>query len=174
MMASIVAPLGCRSRPSTVSCLDDGPLEVREVVPSLFGDLAAGDWRLGVAVAAFAAPLTTFDLDLVLGHLALLSSMTASCAATETSPVNGGAESAKRWRLAPLDSIHQADRIVQATCIIKQLVHVHGNLDALMRGCQLEHRPPPPLQPASPRSAWRASRSKQIFMVSLMAVVSMD
>ena len=61
-----------------------------------------------------------------------------------------GRERAQKIVQSPLDSIYQADRIMQPAGIIKQLVHVHGNLDALTTL-------PARIQASAARATWIAS-----------------
>src|SRR6267154_2698195 len=97
MMAAIVVPFGCRSSPSTASCLDD---------PLVALPVACLDVTVWGAVAAFPAPgllaedrldrsrlpmlLEDFALDCLVAIWLSLMSATASCAATDTSPAWAG------------------------------------------------------------------------------------
>src|SRR5882757_1475982 len=103
MMAAIVVPFGCRSSPSTASCLDALPVDL---------SVACLDVTALGAAAAFPAEgflaedrlnrsrlamlLEGFGLDCLVAIWLSLGSTTASRAATDTSPASGGAREGAR------------------------------------------------------------------------------
>ncbi len=91
MIASIVVPLGWRSSPSTVSCLEEWAAAFAAVEAAAFVGTALADLPILGVDDRFAGRFEDFDFDFDLRAVICLSvvSTTASCAATDTSPALG-------------------------------------------------------------------------------------